>query len=225
LNLEGKARGTKLAFTLKSTESLFPTPLLRFEVKDAARLNQALLKEIGKRHKAEGGMVKSNRRGWHSERDLFERKEPAQSELAQVILRMMAQATKGVAPDANFANVELLADGWINVNPRGGYNAPHDHLGSFWSGVYYVKVPPNPEGQAGAIEFLAPHKPMPSGGFIEAPATAQKVIIRPEAGQVLIFPSYLVHWVHPNDSDEDRVTIAFNGHFRMRQRTPPARLK
>ena len=39
-------------------------------------------------------------------------------------------------------------------------------------------------------------------------------------GQVLIFPATLVHWVHPNDSDDDRVTIAFNGHFRRRQ---PAR--
>ena len=206
-----------MAFTLKSADDLFPTPLLRFELTDADKLNRALLKEIAQRQATEGGMTKSNRKGWHSERDLFERKEPAHSTLAQFILRMLAQSTKQFAPETDFTNVELLADGWINVNPRGGYNAPHDHIGSFWSGVYYVKVPADTEGQGGAIEFLAPHKPMPSSGFIEAPITAQKITVRPKPGQALIFPAHLVHWVHPNDSDEDRITIAFNGHFRRRK--------
>ena len=213
-----------MAFTLKSIEDLFPNPLLRFEVADADKLNTALLKEIGKRRAVEGGMAKSNRKGWHSERDLFDRKEPAQSALAQLILRMMAQSTKKIAPETDFNNVELLADGWINVNPRGGYNAPHDHMGGFWSGVYYVRVAAD-QAHGGAIEFLAPHKPMPSNGFIEAPATAQRVTIRPKPGQVLIFPAHLVHWVHPNDSDDDRVTIAFNGHFRRRQPTALTRRK
>jgi hypothetical protein len=42
---------------------------------------------------------------------------------------------------------------------------------------------------------------------------------------VLIFPASMVHWVHPNESDQDRVTIAFNGRFRRRQAPtapPPA---
>jgi uncharacterized protein (TIGR02466 family) len=188
--------------------------LLRFEVADAGKLNQALLKEITKRAKAEGGMTRSNRKGWHSARDLFDRKEPAQQKLAGLLLRIMAQATKVVAPDTDFTNVELVADGWINVNPRGAYNAPHDHLGGFWSGVYYVRVPEAQEGQGGAIEFLAPHKPVPGHGIISAPITADKVLIRPEVGTVLLFPSTILHWVHPNEADEERVTIAFNGFFR-----------
>ena len=84
LNRRGRPRGIKLAFTLQSADDIFPTPLLRFEVADADKLNRALLKEIAQRRAAEGGMTKSNRRGWHSERDLFERKEPAQSTLAQI---------------------------------------------------------------------------------------------------------------------------------------------
>lgn len=208
-----------MSFTLTSADDLFPTPLLRFEVAEADKLNRALLQEIAKRQADEGGMIKSNRKGWHSERDLFERKEPAHSALAQMLLRMLAHSTKQFAPETDFTGVELVADGWINVNPRGGYNAPHDHLGSFWSGVYYVSIPPETEGQGGAIEFLSPHKPMPGGGFIEAPITAQKIVVRPKPGQVLIFPAHLVHWVHPNDSEEDRITIAFNGLFR-RQRQP-----
>ncbi len=206
-----------MAFKLKSADDLFPTPLLRFEIADADKLNQALLKEIAKRRAAEEGLNKSNRKGWHSDSDLFERKEPAQSQLAQLLLRIIAQATRHVAPDADFTGIELVTDGWINVNPKGGYNAPHDHPGAFWSGVYYVKVPEGSERHGGAIEFLSPHKPLPGIDFLKAPITADKVRIRPTPGMVLLFPSSLIHWVHPNDSKEDRVTIAFNGRFRPKR--------
>lgn len=205
-----------MTFKLKSADDLFPTPLLRFEIADAPTLNQALLKEIAKRRAAEGGIKKSNRKGWHSDSDLFERKEPAQAALAQMLLRMIAQSTRHVAPDADYSNIELVPDGWINVNPAGGYNAPHDHQGAFWSGCYYVQVPDDTEGDGGAIEFLSPHKPLPTQGNIKGPITSDKMRFRPKPGTVLIFPASLIHWVHPNDSGDDRVTIAFNCRFRTR---------
>jgi uncharacterized protein (TIGR02466 family) len=208
-----------LAFKLSSVDEMFPTPLLRFEVADADKLNKALLKEIAKRRVADSGVSKSNRKGWHSSN-----KEPAQAALAQLLLRMLAQSTLRVAPEADFTNIELVADGWINVNPTGGYNAPHDHVGAFWSGCYYVQVP-DVEGQGGAIEFLSPHKPLPARNLIEAPITADKLCVRPKAGTVLIFPASMVHWVHPNDGSADRVTIAFNGRFRPRKAAPSAILR
>jgi uncharacterized protein (TIGR02466 family) len=213
--------GGKLAFKLDSVDDIFPTPLLRFEVADAGKFNRALMKEIAKRQQVEGGMTRSNRKGWHSERDLFERKEQSHAALAQMLLRMMAQATQRLAPNTDFTGMELVADGWINVNPRGAYNSPHDHVGGFWSGVYYVQQPDGVDGQSGTIEFLAPHKPVRGRGMIDAAITAEKVTVRPSPGTVLIFPCTLVHWVHPNDSDTDRVTIAFNGHFRRRQNAGP----
>lgn len=215
------AAGDKLAFKLDCVDEVFPTPLLRFKVADADRLNRSLMKEIAARQKAEGGMNRSNRKGWHSERDLFDRKEPAHSELAQMLLRMIAQATKHYAPNTDFTGMEIIADGWINVNQRGAYNSPHDHVGSFWSGVYYVQQPEDVEGHSGTIEFLSPHKALQGRGLIEAPITADKMVVKPTAGMVLLFPCTLVHWVHPNDSDTDRVTIAFNAHFRRRKPVGP----
>lgn len=205
-----------MGFTLKSTNLLFPTPLFRFEVEEAEGLNRALLKEIATRRAAEEGVTKSNRKGWHSRMDLFERPEPAQAQLGKMLLQMMAQATRQVAPDADLTEVELVAEGWINVNPSRAYNAPHDHLGAFWSGSYYVSVPEGGDGHAGAIEFLSPHKPLPGLSF-KAPITADKMHFRPKPGTVLIFPATLVHWVHPNESKHERVTIAFNSYFRPKR--------
>ena len=205
-----------MKFKLKSAEELFPLPLVQFQIDAAARLNKSLLSEIAVRRASEDGLAKSNRRGWHSAPDLFERKEAAQVELAGMMLRMMAEITRKFAPKTDFNNLELVPDGWINVNPKGAYNAPHDHPGCFWSGVYYVQVP-DTAGEAAVIEFLSPHEVLPHNGIIQSAITADKRRIRPVAGTVLIFPSQLIHWVHPNESDEERVTIAFNGRFRAKR--------
>ena len=205
-----------MAFTLKSVDELFPTPLLRFEVDNAAPLNQALLGEIAARRSTEAGIEKSNQLGWHSASDLFERKEKAQAALAQLLLRMMAQATRTVAPESDFTKLQLVTDGWINVNPTGAYNGPHDHPGAFWSGCYYVQVPAG-GGDDGVIEFLSPHKPLPGVGLIGGALTGDRLRIKPKAGLMLLWPAHLLHWVHPNASAEDRVTIAFNGYFRAKK--------
>lgn len=204
-----------MSFTLKSTEHLFPTPLLRFAVEDAEALNRALLEEIAARRVAEPGVTRSNFGGWHSAKDFFDRSEPAHRRLALDLMRMMAEATRAFDPKLDITRVQLVPDGWVNVNPTGAYNGPHDHKTAFWSGTYYVDNPPA-DGSSGMIEFLSPHHPLPSSGVVGGPLTAEVFATRPEAGSALLFPSNLLHWVHPNQSSADRVTIAFNGRFRSK---------
>ena len=47
-------------------------------------------------------------------------------------------------------------------------------------------------------------------GWIKAPMLVDKIRVHPKPGEALLFPSQLLHWVLPNDSEENRVTIAFN---------------
>lgn len=208
-----------MEFSLDTVDHLFPTPLFRFKVEEADRLNARLLAEIERRREQEGGTKRSNQGGWHSANDFFDRREPAHADLAKLVMRMMAQATRQVAPDADLAKAQLMFDGWINVNPRGAYNAPHNHTGAFWSGTYYVQVPDGVD-KGGMIEFLSPSPALPGAGVIDGPLTANGMCVRPVPGMVLLFPARLSHWVHPNDSDELRVTIAFNGRFRPKPAAP-----
>ena len=202
-----------MTFRLDKIDSLFPTPLLHFTVVDHEALNKTLLLEIAERRAAEEGVTRTNRLGWHSQSDLFARAEPAQAKLAETIKQAAAEATRKLAPGAPFDELHLICEGWINVNPTGAYNAPHDHGGSFWSGAYYVAVPKD-EGDGGAIEFIAPHHLHSPGGVVRAPMTASKATFRPTTGTLLLFPATLTHWVHPNSSAEERVTIAFNASLR-----------
>jgi uncharacterized protein (TIGR02466 family) len=196
-------------FTLAAVDTLFPIQLYRYRVDDLS-LNDALSKEIAKRRKAEGGMTSTNRVGWQSEHDFFLRKEAGHAALARLIGQVVKATLQSIDPAVDFAKLQVSMNGWINVNPPGGYNGPHQHTNAVFSGVYYVDVPRGRSEKGGAIEFLSPHPVRLLGGMINAPMFAERVALQPKAGDLLVFPGQLPHWVHPNDSGKARVTVAFN---------------
>ncbi len=218
--------GGAMSFKVKSVESLFPTPLVICEIEDAARLNAVLLAEINQRRRIEKSPSRSGRGGWQSRKDLFDRPEPGHRELAEALARMIAQATKRMVTGADFAKLDMVLEGWANVNPPGGYNAPHGHPGAFWSGAYYVAMPDesadDPDG--GAIEFLSHRPGTIFSAMMPAPMTSEKLRLTPKAGTALLFPATVMHWVFPHQGPSERVTVAFNARFRPHRKSaaPPA---
>ena len=110
-------------------------------------------------------------------------------------------------------DLNLKLFGWMNANPPGGFNAPHTHPGAHWSGVYYVSLPEIETGNSGMIEFMDPRTDLPNWRLLKSNAFSAKKKIRPAPGEMILFPSYLVHWVYPNEATEERVSIAFNATF------------
>lgn len=204
-----------MSFQEPDVRVLFPVPFLTIRLDKSEALNRRLLKEIGKRRAAEPGIERSNRYGWHSALDLFARTEPAHVELAREIDAMVAACTTKMMPELP-KDLVRKHEGWINVSPMHAMNAPHDHPGPFWSGVYYVAVPLADGGEdklSGAIEFIDPRGSIGTSANIDTPFTRGKFTVRPAAGTCLLWPSFLKHWVHPNRSQEDRVTVAFNSWY------------
>jgi uncharacterized protein (TIGR02466 family) len=200
---------TRMAITLTRVDNLFPIPLWRFAI-DEDGLNDGLMAEIRKRRASEPGIPNSNRKGWQSERDLFQRTEPAQLRLLGVIKEVTLRAIQSLDPKLDRDALRIVMNGWININPPGGYNSPHQHTDAVLSGVYYVAVPKGKSDTGGAIEFLSPHPIRQLGGLIRNAMLSERLRVQPVAGDLLMFPGQLPHWVHPNDSGKERVTIAFN---------------
>ncbi len=105
-----------------------------------------------------------------------------------------------------------LKEMWVNVLDTGGHQAMHNHANSFISGVVYL-TPTHPGSQTvfmkspGGTDFLFrnDHKGMTPG-----PYSADKWISpAPQPGDMVLFPSYLMHAVPPNQG-ERRITLAFN---------------
>lgn len=198
-----------MAVSLARVDTLFPVPLYRYRV-DEPGLNEKLAAEIAKRRKSEQGKENRNRLGWQSEHDFFQRSEEAHASLARIFAQVTKQTIQSLDENADFNRFQVGLNGWLNVNPPGGYNSPHQHSDAHLSGVYYVEVPKSRSEAGGAIEFLSPHPVRLLSTMIRSQLFSDRVRVQPTAGDLLIFPSQLTHWVHPNDSGKARTTVAFN---------------
>jgi len=201
--------------SIERVDPLFATPVVTLAVDDADTLNATLLYEIARLRATGGGTTRSNRGGWHSDDDLFTRPEPGLTRLRIQLIAAIGRATLAIAPGFDLDAHAVQCEGWINVNGPGAFNTPHDHPGWTWSGVYYVSVPPaDPDDpKAGTIEFLDPRTNVRTLSVDGADCFAPKVVMTPRAGRILLFPSWLTHWVYPHDDAGDRVSIAFNARF------------
>lgn len=137
--------------------------------------------------------------------------------MAGHVATAVTRATSWAAPEFDFAKKRVQLEGWININGQGAFNAPHDHPGWVWSGTYYVSVPASSGERSGAIEFLDNRTNARVITIDGAPCFFSKWTLQPRVGTVLVFPSYLRHWVYPNDEREERVSVAFNARFVPRQ--------
>ena len=105
-----------------------------------------------------------------------------------------------------------LKEMWVNVLDNGGRQAMHNHANSFISGVVYL-TPTHPSSQTvfmkspggSEFSFKNDHAGVTPGEF-----SADKWISpAPEPGDLVLFPSYLMHAVPPNQG-ERRITLSFN---------------
>jgi uncharacterized protein (TIGR02466 family) len=200
-------------------QQLFACPLAAFRIAEAEALNRSAIADIKALRSLCAGVQKSNQNGWHSNLDFFQRGEASFVRLGSFISDAIRQATRQISPGFAFDACSIQAEGWINVNGRGAYNSPHDHPGWAWSGSYYVACPSSRQNRGGMIEFLDPRTGVRAVTVDGANCFAGKVAISPEPGMIILFPSFLRHWVYPNEQDADRISITFNARF-VAARTP-----
>jgi uncharacterized protein (TIGR02466 family) len=105
---------------------------------------------------------------------------------------------------------------WYNTNRYGDHHAPHTHPGAYLSGTYYVRVPPappsldDPRAHPGCISFYDPRTGANMVTVGTEPDARPAHVVRPHPGLLLMWPSPVQHYVHPNLSVEHRVSISFN---------------
>jgi len=153
------------------------------------------------------GVIKSNFLGWQS--DILTVPNKQITQLVDEILKRINSAKQvlGFREDT----VAYLTNLWININPTFSFNRPHVHPDSVFSGVYYVEC----TADSGKLVFKHPAiaqqyalQEETLSTFTEYNASIWSIL--PEAGKLIIFPAWLEHYVEPNTSTEERISIAFN---------------
>jgi uncharacterized protein (TIGR02466 family) len=103
-----------------------------------------------------------------------------------------------------------MTDCWVNIMPESAAHSMHLHPNSFISGTYYVVTPPGCPG----LKFEDPRL----SSFMAAPpklssareANRLHTTYPAEAGNVILFESWLRHEVTQNRVAAERISISFN---------------
>ncbi len=196
---------------------LWPTTFLRRTLDNTAAANESLLDLI---LEAEAG--RQDMTVEYASENLFERSAPAIDWLRQCVNKTVADYFKKMAISYD---LEWGIHGWANVNRYGDYHNLHNHPHSYLSGTYYISVPAVADAETAisttagssrsdlnpsAISFFDPR---PQANMTAIGGDGQidpEHRIIPEPGLILLWPSFLHHWVHPNLSENLRVSISFN---------------
>lgn len=106
---------------------------------------------------------------------------------------------------------------WANVNRYADYHSLHNHPHSYLSGTYYVSVPEQTllseqrkDLNPAAISFFDPRAQANMNAIAGDNQVEAEFRVDPSDGMILLWPSFLHHLVHPNMSNQLRVSISFN---------------
>ena len=106
-----------------------------------------------------------------------------------------------------------MSDCWVNIMPPSTAHSMHIHPNSFISGTFYVQTPPGCPGikfeDPRHVHFMASPPRLPDAGE----EFKQQIIYPAEAGNVILFESWLRHEVATNRCDDERISISFNYHW------------
>ena len=192
--------------------SAFATPIVNYRWRDTDEFNAALRSLVLELERSEPGVERSNIGGWHSGLDFLDRDDRCVADLRHRLRAFVSDLNAAVfEKDAGRQPGDFSLQGWANVLRRGGYNGPHSHPNAFWSGVYYVTGNETLDGHpfSGKLELVDP-RPGASLSHAEQTRLYGRFLLSPVAGQMILFPSWLQHWVHPYHGDGTRISIAFN---------------
>ena len=188
----------------------FATPIYRHSWPDSDGLNARLREIVLERQSAAPSTARSNVGGWQSDHDLITWPHPEMQTLGQRIHEAFGAVMQRELGHRRFT-CRLAVTAWANVNRHGHYNRHHTHANNHWSGVYYVDLgrPDETVSPNGAIEFIDPR---PAVGVYElaGAASVSTWTVQPQAGEMLLFPSWLRHGVLPFYGEGERISIAFN---------------
>ena len=191
-------------------ETLWPTVFLRRTLPGAELANKALAAFVMELEAANRELTTDYLGG-----NLLASDHPAIVWLRDCINRTVADYFRQLGMDYQ---IDWTLQGWANVNRLGDYHDPHNHPHSYLSGTYYVQTPADraplqtrKDVRPGAISFYDPRGPAVNMGAIRGdPYINPEHTVQPEAGEILLWPAFLMHFVHPNLSETPRISISFN---------------
>ena len=154
-------------------------------------------------------VIKSNTGGYQS--NLLDNSHSIIKETKEIFAKAITQFAETIYIKKPFTiNFD---DPWLNVNRESHLNKTHTHPGSELSLTYYCEVPVD----SGRIVFENPvlHQRTTTIWYEKHDVwNSEYINLTPKKYDLIIFPSYLPHYVEPNKSNKPRISLACNVQIR-----------
>ncbi len=200
-----------------TTHRLFPTlvysrPLSR---RGGRELNERLLREcLQLRHDDDAGQRWSEKNypgGFtsYNSASRMHQLSPTFGALERELDRHVASFARALELDLEGRSL-AMTDCWVNIMPRQVVHGLHLHPLATISGTYYVKTPKGSSGLKFEDPRLERFMAAPPRLARARPENRPWFLLPAEAGNVVLFESWLRHEVPPNPVAAERVSISFN---------------
>ena len=178
----------------------------RFSLEDEMKeLNKELINLSLDLEKKNTGVIKSNIGGYQS--DFLQKSNRIIGKTKDVIFKAITQFADTIYVKKPYT--VLFDDPWLNVNRESNANKIHTHPRSDLSLTYYCEVPTD----SGRIVFENPvlHQRTTSIWYEKHDLwNSEHINLSPKKYDLIIFPSYIPHFVEPNKSKKPRISLACN---------------
>ena len=192
---------------------LFPTPVSLYDLTGVDELNRELTTRLIAESKTVPSVHRSNVGSWHSP-NLTGRPEACfRTFLQTVVIARVQETVEALAQERGQGLPPMRAGlhSWAMVMRNGDYTIPHDHSEVHWATVYYPdagdadeKVDP----ASGLLALVDPRhgaRQMPGLQLVGSTFT-----VIPRTGRLVVFPGWLLHYVHTYRGQRPRVSISTN---------------
>jgi len=174
-------------------QKLFGVPYWHFKAKDTFD-QQAFIDEAHTIQATDKKRIVSNRGGWQST-FLDEKDCP----LSWAYLRSCLESSEGIPLR------HKIDQGWLNINKEGHYNVVHTHGEGRLTCVFYLTEPMR---KLGIINTFCCDQ-----ALLQILGEGECFYPECDAGDIILFPSKLPHWVESHNEDGERISYAFNISF------------
>ena len=186
---------------VKSIDRLFPTTVTIFDNVLELEYIDSMLEDIIASSKKVG-----RKTNWQSNHNPNLHEHPKYKPLGKKVLEL----SKEYIEDLKFEFDDHYVTGmWSNILKPGEFHSPHTHSNNLVSGVFYLQTNDN----SPAITFLDPR---PQSSVLQPQAKEYNIFnstmffYPAKVNRMILFPSWLEHYVPQNDTKFSRVSIAFN---------------
>ena len=212
---------------------LYAVPMLQCHIGDASRLNAELaalflrLESQGDKHR--DPIRRDTQYGiFESHFFLHQRPERPIQELFGFLRASLQTFIQGInqLSDEDMANINLDMHSWFHVTRKGGFQSLHNHPNASWSAIYCVDPGDAGAPESGAVRFHDPRTGCdmyrdPSIERMQTPYRIGPWQLNHKPGQMIAFPSYLLHEVFPYTGDRPRIVVALNSWCRWKNVPAP----